>query len=697
MAADDVNQQPGDAELCMLCKASSNPGEDIILCIVCQAPWHQSCLISSRESHFISDDYLGCPECENRINGDDLDTLTPTNNAVAASSFSAADNSMVAKILAIQADKSLTEEEKARKRQELLSGRPAVESPELEDKDDGEKNKGKVEKFKGKAKTTVKASKVSDESFNCTICLNMPERPVTTPCGHNFCLKCFNQSVRQGKRNCALCRKPIPAAMANQPRINLTLVSAIRMAKMLKSSGAGEGSSQVYEYVHNQDRPDKAYTTERAKRKGMANAASGRIFVTIPADHFGPILAENEPVRNRGVLVGDTWGSRLECRQWGGHFPPITGIAGQQNHGAQSVILSGGYKDDEDHGEWFLYTGSGGRDLSGNKRTNKIQSFDQEFKSANEALRLSCRKGYPLRVIRCAKDKHSSYAPVKGLRYDGIYRVEKCWRNVGVQGFKVCRYLMLRCDNAPAPWTSDVHGDCPRPLPAIKELERASDITERKESPSWDFDEADGCWKWMKPPPMSRKKEKKNGEPSAASRKIVRRTVNKKPLSEAARKRIQKEFGCKICSDVLYQPVTTACGHNFCKLCLVGVFAGRSTLRERNAGGRNLRFKKNVMKCPACPNDLADDWYDLEVNIELKNLIAKQMRECENFSSAFEKRTMDEDSSEDCENFSSAFEKRTMDEDSSEDLSGNSDNEEGSEDDEVELKPEKPSKQRKTN
>ncbi|MBA0621372.1 hypothetical protein Godav_007007 [Gossypium davidsonii] len=353
----------------------------------------------------------------------------------------------------------------------------------------------------------------------------------------------------------------------------------------------------------------------------------------------------------------------MECRQWGGHFPPITGIAGQQNHGAQSVILSGGYKDDEDHGEWFLYTGSGGRDLSGNKRTNKIQSFDQEFKSANEALRLSCRKGYPLRVIRCAKDKHSSYAPVKGLRYDGIYRVEKCWRNVGVQGFKVCRYLMVRCDNAPAPWTSDVHGDCPRPLPAIKELERASDITERKESPSWDFDEADGCWKWMKPPPMSRKKEKKNGEPAAASRKIVRRTVNKKPLSEAARKRIQKEFGCKICSDVLYEPVTTACGHNFCKLCLVGVFAGRSTLRERNAGGRNLRFKKNVMKCPACPNDLADDWSDLEVNIELKNLIAKQMRECENFSSAFEKRT--------------------------------SDNEEGSEDDEVELKPEKPSKQRK--
>lgn len=43
---------------------------------------------------------------------------------------------------------------------------------------------------------------------------------------------------------------------------------------------------------------------------------------------------------------------------------------------------------------------SGGRDLSGNKRTNKEQSFDQKFDKMNEALRVSCRKGYPVRVVR---------------------------------------------------------------------------------------------------------------------------------------------------------------------------------------------------------------------------------------------------------------------------------------------------------
>lgn len=43
---------------------------------------------------------------------------------------------------------------------------------------------------------------------------------------------------------------------------------------------------------------------------------------------------------------------------------------------------------------------SGGRDLSGNKRTNKSHSFDQQFDKYNLALRVSCEKGYPVRVVR---------------------------------------------------------------------------------------------------------------------------------------------------------------------------------------------------------------------------------------------------------------------------------------------------------
>ncbi|KAF5959552.1 hypothetical protein HYC85_000761 [Camellia sinensis] len=74
-------------------------------------------------------------------------------------------------------------------------------------------------------------------------------------------------------------------------------------------------------------------------------------LIIVPPDLFGPILVENDPDRNQGVL------DRMECRQWGAHLPHVAGIPGQADYGAQSVALSGGYEDDEDHSEWFPYTG----------------------------------------------------------------------------------------------------------------------------------------------------------------------------------------------------------------------------------------------------------------------------------------------------------------------------------------------------
>lgn len=36
-------------------------------------------------------------------------------------------------------------------------------------------------------------------------------------------------------------------------------------------------------------------------------------------------------------------------------------------------------------------------------------------------------------MSRSHKEKRSAYAPEKGVRYDGVYRIEKCWRKVGIQ------------------------------------------------------------------------------------------------------------------------------------------------------------------------------------------------------------------------------------------------------------------------
>ena len=67
------------------------------------------------------------------------------------------------------------------------------------------------------------------------------------------------------------------------------------------------------------------------------------------------------------------------------HRPHVAGIHGRSNDGAYSLVLAGGYENDVDNGNYFTYTGSGGRDLSGNKRTAG-QSSDQKLTNNNRSV-----------------------------------------------------------------------------------------------------------------------------------------------------------------------------------------------------------------------------------------------------------------------------------------------------------------------
>jgi len=55
------------------------------------------------------------------------------------------------------------------------------------------------------------------------------------------------------------------------------------------------------------------------------------------------------------------------------------------------------------------------------------------------------------------QEKRSAYAPSEEqpVRYDGIYRIARAYRKPGAQGQLVCRYVFIRCDNEPAPWSSE--------------------------------------------------------------------------------------------------------------------------------------------------------------------------------------------------------------------------------------------------
>jgi len=137
------------------------------------------------------------------------------------------------------------------------------------------------------------------------------------------------------------------------------------------------------------------------------------------------------------VDEGTEFSSRRELFDAGVHRALQAGIVGRQSSGAESVVLSGGYEDDEDYGDVILYTGDGGQDDKGK------QVGDREFSGKNRALLKNHLDDIPVRVIRGSNHK-SPFSPVSGYRYDGLYRVEHCWQERRSHGHLVCRYRLLR-------------------------------------------------------------------------------------------------------------------------------------------------------------------------------------------------------------------------------------------------------------
>ncbi|WP_428934666.1 YDG/SRA domain-containing protein [Streptomyces sp. ACT015] len=134
------------------------------------------------------------------------------------------------------------------------------------------------------------------------------------------------------------------------------------------------------------------------------------------------------------VPVGAHFRNRKALAAANVHRPGQAGIWGRRSEDAKSIVVSGGYPDDEDFGEEIIYTGQGGQ-------TDGRHTHDQELIRGNAALMNSRTSGRPVRVIRGAGE-HSPHAPQSGLRYDGLYRVEDGWSQRGVSNFLVWRFRL---------------------------------------------------------------------------------------------------------------------------------------------------------------------------------------------------------------------------------------------------------------
>ncbi|KAA8548896.1 hypothetical protein F0562_000580 [Nyssa sinensis] len=149
-----------------------------------------------------------------------------------------------------------------------------------------------------------------------------------------------------------------------------------------------------------------------------------------------------------GVHIGDLFFFRMELCVVGLHGQIQAGIdyvpASQSSNGepiATSIIVSGGYEDDEDAGDVIVYTGHGGQDK------HSRQCVHQKLEGGNLALERSMHYGIEVRVIRGFKYEGSVSGKV--YVYDGLYRILDSWFDVGKSGFGVYKYKLVRMDNQP--------------------------------------------------------------------------------------------------------------------------------------------------------------------------------------------------------------------------------------------------------
>ncbi|KAJ9700834.1 hypothetical protein PVL29_006249 [Vitis rotundifolia] len=144
-----------------------------------------------------------------------------------------------------------------------------------------------------------------------------------------------------------------------------------------------------------------------------------------------------------GINIGDLFLFRMELCVVGLHGQAQAGIdylpGSRSSNGepiATSIIVSGGYEDDQDEGDVLIYTGHGGQDKFSR------QCDHQKLEGGNLALERSMHYGIEVRVIRGIKYEGSVTGKV--YVYDGLYKIHDSWFDVGKSGFGVYKYKLLR-------------------------------------------------------------------------------------------------------------------------------------------------------------------------------------------------------------------------------------------------------------
>ncbi len=144
---------------------------------------------------------------------------------------------------------------------------------------------------------------------------------------------------------------------------------------------------------------------------------------------------------HNGITVGQWWPLQMCALRDGAHGMRMGGIAGSPTYGAYSIIVSGLYTDlDADFGDRLFYSGSRSHD--------NTDPAVPVLSDATKALQRSRENGKVVRVLR-ASAGNSHLSPSVGLRYDGLYRVEREEIMLNKKGGAYLRFRLRRVGGQP--------------------------------------------------------------------------------------------------------------------------------------------------------------------------------------------------------------------------------------------------------
>ena len=90
---------------------------------------------------------------------------------------------------------------------------------------------------------------VTESQFRCPVCLDILKDPVSTPCGHTYCMSCINNywdQADQGKFSCPQCREAFsPRPVLRRNTVLAEVVEKLKLSEMVTApelflGGVGE-------------------------------------------------------------------------------------------------------------------------------------------------------------------------------------------------------------------------------------------------------------------------------------------------------------------------------------------------------------------------------------------------------------------------------------------------------------------------